>query len=349
MFNNRALIVVGAGASNECKLPTGLELTTKIANFLDFKFERGFEMTSGDHLIYEALRLYAENHSSGDVGLYVRTSWRIRNAMPQAISIDNFIDSHLGDKKLELCGKLGIVRTILEAERGSSLYVDMRTADRHPNYSTLRDTWYEAFMQLLTQNCQIDKLADRLSTIAFVVFNYDRCIEQYLFLGIQNYYGVDEATAAELLTHVRIFHPYGSVGPLPWQHREAAVGFGESPSARHLLQLSDGIKTFTEGTDPNASDIQAIREHVHGATILLFLGFAFHKMNLNLLKADAPHPNSDDVRYFGTAYGMSASDTDLIREDLVGLASARPDRIVLRNDLKCGPFFREYWRSLSLG
>lgn len=36
-------------------------------------------------------------------------------------------------------------------------------------------------------------------------------------------------------------------------------------------------------------------------------------------------------------------------EDQVRLASARPDRIVLRNDLKCGTFFREYWRSLSPG
>ncbi|MGH8166578.1 MAG: hypothetical protein ACREQ1_05025, partial [Woeseiaceae bacterium] len=64
---------------------------------------------------------------------------------------------------------------------------------------------------------------------------------------------------------------------------------------------------------------------------------------------DVPHGSPADVRYFGTAAAMSNSDCELIREDLVELASARPDRIVLRNDLKCGPFFREYWRSLSLG
>lgn len=349
MFNNRTLIVVGAGASSECKLPTGLELKKQIARLLDIRFQNGFEMNSGDSLICEALRLFVQKEGSRDINPYLHAGWRIRDAMPQAISIDNFIDSHSGDKKLELCGKLGIVRSILSAENKSPLHVDKGANNRHPNYSTLGETWYAAFMQLLTQNCQIDRLADRLSLITFVVFNYDRCVEHFLFHGIQNFYGVDEGTAADLLKNLSIFHPYGSVGPLPSQRYGSPVEFGGTPSARQLLELADGIKTFTEGTDPEASDIKAIRQHFHEATVLLFLGFAFHKMNLSLIKPDAPHPTPDSVRYFGTASGMSTSDCELVKEDLVSLASTRPERITLRNDLKCGPFFREYWRSLSLG
>lgn len=349
MFNNRTLIVVGAGASSECNLPTGLELKSKIAGLLDIRFLNGFEMKSGDTLIYEALRLFVQNAGSRDINPYLHSGWRIRDAMPQAISIDNFIDSHQGDKKLEMCGKLAIVRSILEAERRSSLSVDSQTNRQHPNYSMIVDTWYSAFMQLLTQNCRVEQLPERLSKIIFVVFNYDRCVEHFLFHGIQNYYGIDEAAAADALRNLLIFHPYGSVGALPWQRQASAVEFGGKTSSGQLLQLADGIKTFTEGTDPNASDIKAIREHFREAAVLLFLGFAFHKMNLALLKPDVPHGHPADVRYFGTAAGMSNSDCELIREDLVGLASARPDRIVLRNDLKCGPFFREYWRSLSLG
>ena len=82
---------------------------------------------------------------------------------------------------------------------------------------------------------------------------------------------------------------------------------------------------------------------------MLFLGFAYHKMNLQLLKAERPHQDPSRVRYFGTAKGMSNSDVDLVRTDLTSLASVRNDAVILRNDLTCGNFFREYWRSLSLG
>lgn len=156
MFNNRTLIVVGAGASSECKLPTGFEFKAKIAGLLDIRFPNGFEMKSGDAQVCDALRLFVQNGGSRDINPYLRAGWRIRDAMPQAISIDNFIDSHQGDKKLELCGKLSIVRSILAAEQQSSLYVDRLMDRRHIDYSSLSDTWYSAFMQLLTQNCRIE-------------------------------------------------------------------------------------------------------------------------------------------------------------------------------------------------
>ena len=109
------------------------------------------------------------------------------------------------------------------------------------------------------------------------------------------------------------------------------------------------IKTFTEGTDPDASDIVAIRKWLSAAELVLFLGFAFHRLNLNLLKpSDAPDRGPDRVDYFGTAKGISSSDCAAVREDLIALASAKPDRIVLRNDLTCAQLLREYWRTLSI-
>ena len=154
---------------------------------MDIRFANGYEMKSGDAEICDALQLFAQNAGSLDINPYLHSGWRIRDAMPQAISIDNFIDSHQGDKNLELCGKLAIVRSILEAERRSSLYVYKQTDRQHPGYSALDETWYSAFMQLLTQNCRIEQLPERLSKITFVVFNYDRCVEHFLFHGIQNY------------------------------------------------------------------------------------------------------------------------------------------------------------------
>jgi hypothetical protein len=269
--------------------------------------------------------------------------------MPQAISIDNYIDCHQDDDRIKLCGKLGIVRGILDAERQCALHIDRRMQIQRPDFNALSETWFSALMQLVTQNCQLSGVAERLSRITFVVFNYDRCVEQFLLHGLRNYYDIDDAQAAELLKSLTVFHPYGSVGKLLWQGGVGAprVDFGGDASGRNLLQLADGIKTFTEGTDPQSSEIKEIRSKIKGANTILFLGFAYHSMNLDLLKSD-PHPDPRSVRYFGTALGMSKSDSELVTEDLVRVASVVPDRIVLRNDLKCAQFFREYWRSLSI-
>ena len=49
MANPKALvIVIGAGASKEARLPTGVELRHKIAALLDIRFEFGSRKISGD-------------------------------------------------------------------------------------------------------------------------------------------------------------------------------------------------------------------------------------------------------------------------------------------------------------
>jgi hypothetical protein len=126
MFNKKTVVVIGAGASQEVKLPTGMDLKEQIATLLDIRFEDGLTKVSGDHIILEALRQHLRRPDGrpGDINPYLHAGWTIRDAMSQAISIDNFIDAHNGDEKIELCGKLATVRAILRAERSSSLYVD---------------------------------------------------------------------------------------------------------------------------------------------------------------------------------------------------------------------------------
>jgi len=74
---------------------------------------------SGSRNIYAAIKTHAtakENASS-----YLQEAKCISEALPQAISIDNFVDGHAGNEKIELCAKLGVVESILQAERSSKL------------------------------------------------------------------------------------------------------------------------------------------------------------------------------------------------------------------------------------
>jgi len=273
--------------------------------------------------------------------------------MPQAISIDNFIDAHGGNEKIEFCGKLAIARAILQAERKSLLYVDRQRYNDHPNYERLSTTWFNSFMQLLTENCTISEVEKRLSSIALIVFNYDRCVEQFLYHSLQTYYQIDDRRASELVNRIEIYHPYGVVGPLPWQTTNALgrVDFGAEPSGDLLLSLASQIRTFTEGMDTNSSEISMIHQKISQASILVFLGFAFHRLNLKLLTPNAssiPAGKPVKYEYFGTALGISDNDCELIRVDLMKMKGSKPSKANLRNDLDCKSLFKEYWRSLSL-
>jgi len=269
--------------------------------------------------------------------------------MPQAISIDNFIDSHRADARIATCGKLAIARCILDAESESSLFVNR--GERYPkiDFSRVEPTWFNTFFQLLTENCQETDLDERLDQVAIVTFNYDRCIEHYLHGALQNYYGVSAERAAQALAHLQIFHPYGSVGPLPWQQRVGGIEYGATIGGRGLIDAANGIRTFTEGVEPSTSRVEAIRATLRDANRLAFLGFAFHRLNLDLLFPGLPAGGQVLNRpTFATGLGISKADGKEIANDLSRLGAIVVERFEFRNDLTCAELFREYWRNLGL-
>ena len=346
MPNNKTLFVVGAGASSEAQLPTGYELKEQIADKLDIKYANGYTQTSGDQVIDAAIRKHLRDAGEEvDINPYLHACWRVRDAMPQAISIDNFIDTHSDDKKIELCGKLAIVSSILEAERNSLLYVSDLNRYNKINFDNIFNTWYSSLMMLLTENCSKERLAERLRSVVFVVFNYDRCVEHFLHGSLMNYYGISSDEAGELVSEIEIYHPYGVVGELPWKGG-TSVRFGATPGSVKLLALAGEIKTFTEGTDTGSSEVLAIRRSIGEAGKVIFLGFAYHKQNIALMSPE--FSSLARPKCFGTAYGVSDSDTDLISRELkLFLMRESMSNITVNNKLSCTGLFKEYWRSLT--
>lgn len=345
------VLVVGAGASNEANLPTGAELKHKIAAALDIRIDGfGYKKVSGDDLIAQSLNILTKNQGRPqDIGDYLKTARLISGAMPQAQSIDNFIDSHKKDTRIAQCGKLAIARCILEAEAASLMKVDRSNIYNKIYFPSLEPTWFNAFFQLVVENCEHEELPERFARLAVISFNYDRCIEHFLHSSIQNYYGVSPERATELMSNLEIYHPYGIVGSLPWMNRTASIDFGGLPSPQQLLELSLSLRTFTEGTDESLSDIIAIRSVLQTAKRVAFLGFAFHQLNLELLygRPSTTHA-ARDCPVYATALGLSHSNSQIIVSELHTIGGHNQNHIFLRSDLKSGDLFREYWRSLSL-
>jgi hypothetical protein len=339
-MDHKTVFVVGAGASKEFGLPTGDELKNKIADILEIRPQSKI----GDEMVVNALNyaVQANKELKLDINELYRKALRIGNAMPLEESIDNFIDSHRGDFEVELCSKIAVVRAILEAELDSKL--------SGLNFSSIEDTWPVQFFKLLKEKCSKEDIAARLTSVSFVIFNYDRCFEYFLFHALQAYYdGLSQDAAATLVRNLKIYHPYGTVGSLPFYHKDNSTNFGVVPSAQQLYNLSKSIKTFTEGTDPNSSDIVAIRNNIKQSTRLVFLGFAFHPLNLDLLFLDGSTSEADKSReIFATGYGISESDSKLIANEIGRRTNTNFGKISIRNDLQCYKLFGEYWRSLSL-
>lgn len=346
-MENDTVYIIGAGASKEANLPTGYELKGIIANLLNIQFDWR-EQKNGDYLIVNALREHVKelDGRSGDINPYIKEAWHIRDALPQAISIDNFIDSQKGNNALALCGKLSIVRSILISEKSSLLHFKNERADSTIKFTDIENTWYIPFFQIITENCSVSELEERLKKITLIIFNYDRCVEHFLFHAFRNYYRVSEQEAAELVKNISIYHPYGKVGHLEWQDKNMATEFGADINTEKLLYLADKIKTFTEGTDPDSSDIVEIRRRVGNAQRIVFMGFAFHKLNMGLLKANKIDRNDfADFKCFATTLGISNSDKEVIALQISELyeTTLYPNMA----NVTCHDLFTEYWRSLS--
>lgn len=345
MFNSKTVIVVGAGASYEVGMPVGDELKGEIASLVNMRFDHN--RSTGDLGIANALERIVEDAGGRDISPYVRAGRHISSALPQAISIDTFLDCN-DNPLINTVGKLGIVKAILKRERSSRLFSRKNGIDRI-DFASLSETWYHYFFQLITEGTKSSRLHEIFDNVSIISFNYDRCIKHYLYNAIQNYYHVDPNVAKGIVARLEIFHPYGSIAALPWDSGDGrGIEYG-AEDGYHLEEIYKNIKTFTEQFDDN-SYINAIRRRIKEANHLVFIGFAFHDANMELLQPDT---KTSIERVFATAYRISDSDCGVIANRIGRLCLAEEpewdweqDALELHSSLTAAALFKEFGRSL---
>jgi hypothetical protein len=148
---------------------------------------------------------------------------------------------------------------------------------------------------------------------------------------------------------LKIYHPYGVVGSLPWQDPRTHVSFGGVRRNANLIDIANQIRTFTERVEGDDPALATIRLQIQEAEIIVFLGFAFHELNMKLL---SPETSSNVRRVFGTAKGKSEIDlTDIIVPEVWEMLKKPIDRghTHINRDLSCFSLFGEHWHTLSRG
>ena len=342
---SKTVYIIGAGASKEVGLPVGSELKDIISGLLNFDFDWQ-KQTKGDRDIFQSLADYERNNQkfNGNMNFYTEEAHHIRDSLPLAISIDNFIHSHKDNETIELCGKLAIVKSILQAERKSKLFISKD--NQNLNFKNLLGTWYISFFQSITEGCTKEDLPDRFKKISLIIFNYDRCVEHFLFYALKHYYKLNDYEARDIILNLTICHPYGDVGGFSWRDDIGCLPFGYEADYRQLLEMSKRIKTFTEGVNEESKEFQTIQEVMSTSTRLVFLGFAFHKLNMKLLKPIDNKSLKRRMTCYGSTLGISSDDKDVIGRDIQNMF---PYCNMARHLFpeNCANLFQRYWRGFA--
>ena len=302
MFKRRTLFILGAGSSFEAGLPVGVDLAKIIRQKMDVRFERFTEpIGDGDHDLFAHIAHFHRQEANA----YLQAAWRIRAGLGFAQSIDDFLDQHRSDERMNLYGKAAIVRAILEAEAGSKFYFD-RFADGDAfDPDKFANTWFAKFMHMLGRNMPRENVSDIFANVRFVIFNYDRCVEYFLYNALKRLYDLSEQDALSIINNVQFLHPYGVVGAL------SKVPYGSSRA--NYVELAAGIKTYTEQVAA-ADLVERLREEVSQSNCIVFLGFAYHSQNMRILSPKKPGTAKP---IYGTAYKMSDSDVNVVAHQLV--------------------------------
>jgi len=337
-MGEKIVFVIGAGASAGYHFPTGREL----ADIIMADIAVGIGPQAGGTPRYPVIQqAFSREYSGGRRNsqaqeVLLRAKGLLRDGVRYANSIDEFLNSHQARPEVVWLGKIAIA-AIIGAHESAQL-----ARETGPNRQTPPDDWMLPLVRMLSSSRSLDAFRTKMEDVHFVVFNYDRMLEHYLTGALSHTFGLADFEAAEVVEGLSIAHPYGSLGP-------SSSPFGSITDLRAVMAAREQIKTFTEADQLDI--VNHLPTVVREAGTLVFLGFGFHKRNLEILspmRAGLGEVNS--CKFFCSGFGLSESDRRVVHNDIVELFAPemRTHQLhICRENLGCSAFFAEFQREIG--
>jgi hypothetical protein len=352
MLDRPTVFVIGARAGFDIEMPLGDKLADLIAEAVSFYYEKG-HLVKGNLEMAQALQRISQN-KKGNWDAFLVAGRMIAGGIKYTRSIDNYVHSHSDKEAVKTVAKVAIVQMILEAERECAISIDpQQFPPRFREEAAAHESWLSDFFTMLQGGVIEAKNLNKIfGNLTIINFNYDRCIEHYLFHVMQRLYpSKGEAYVTELMnTTLKILHPYGAVGNLPWQAKTNVVRFGGEKTDNDLATLSDQLRTYNEEID-DKTKIEEIRTVMAEAKRLVFLGFHFHRQNVELLSPEADKPDlKGTVSVYGTRVSRSPADMEIIQNNRMRrILHGRTElpSSAYTTECDCKKLFRDFGGTLS--
>lgn len=312
MFKKPIVLVVGAGASfDKYNLPLGGKLAAGIARDTDFYWDDsrlGNGPSRGSRELFE--HFFFSKFAGSGMNTVLPAAQKLSRAIASTISIDDALFLLSEQPDCVSVGKLCIMRAILMAEATSSLRVEPGGLGHNAG----RDGWIEQIFSMAITGLKVSQIAENaFKNITFVIFNYDRCIEHYLYWSLRRL-EIPAADARTAIESLNIIRPYGGLGSI-FRDSKEHLDFGAEPR-KDLWDHIGRIRTFTDSEVLH--DPQKLSEAWATAQMVIFLGFGFHPQNMSLL---AKHnlQNRRATRTLSTTIGVHPSIIPELRTALANL------------------------------
>ncbi len=341
MIRTDTTLIIGAGANREVEMPDGPELLSKIA--AGFEFERlDSEVKSRDLVNFSILFQRVADQLDLTYDELVAGAMAIRDATLVSTSIDAILEQYGHDPAVLAAGKLAIVYYTLQGESKSTMAIE----PRGPGELPLRgmDNWLFQLGQLIVKGVPRARAEECFEKLSIVCFNYDRAIEHYLPWVVMRAFGMTYEEACELVANrLRIVHPYGVAGRLPWQGDEDyGATWGDTDPA-NIVALSKRI--YTASQRAGSRQFQSyLRSEMSRGKRLGFLGFGFDPMNVAMLFDELEHDNPDMLI---SLVGISETQQKAILRLIYRLTGIEDESRITLENMKAFELLRDYGRFLE--
>jgi len=341
MLHTDTCLILGAGASKDLGMPLGSELVSEIRNRAEADVRRHDPWNYAPTGLLRLMPKPLNEKQAQALGQAVQT---LHEGALQFSSIDDFLEYHGRDDAVVSLGKTAIAQCIMEREGTSLLKPKPGFNPPAPILEgPINDTWLPTFFRSLIAGSSPDTIFDRLRIVSF---NYDRTVEYYLYHALKRAFALADDDARAALSHLKIFHPYGSLGKISELGRPPAVPFGTGATAS---DVAASIRTYSEQISDLGLQTQ-IHEAMRWARRIVFLGFGFHQQNMKLL---APQDGMDPKPMYASAMGFFEEDRPGLVERLAMLLPLDKRNIFASNnfghlgiDRDCCVFFKAYKTTL---
>ena len=307
MINEKTVFVLGAGASYPYGYPIGKELRRQIC----LNFEN--QLTA---ILENDQLLLAKQNITSHAKKFTDKFYHSSNT-----SIDLFLARN---QQYSDIGRIAIALNILRYEKHSKFREKLRNQSQ--------DWYFYLFNRMTRELTAPDSHKDfKKNDVAFITFNYDRSLEYFMHDSFLNSFTKMQKGINESIIPFPFLHVYGVIEQLHWQSNKYGSEYRDIfESYKNLERLKNNIKLIH---DVKKSIDSNIRPTLHNAKRIFFLGFGYHKENMEIL--NIPDILNLKQEIYGTALGFTDKEIKDIKKQF-------PTKTVKIENIDCVELLREY-------